>query len=130
MFKIKKTFEISAEHSLRLPYPSKCSRNHGHNFLLTIYCASDGLDENGMVVDFTEIKKKILDILDHRNLNAIEGLGFVGSVPCLFSKAVRRNPTAERIAYWIYERIEKCYRVDVQESDGNVATYIDDTVRI
>jgi 6-pyruvoyltetrahydropterin/6-carboxytetrahydropterin synthase len=34
------------------------------------------------------------------------------------------NPTAENIAKWIAEQIgEKCWRVKVQESIGNVAIY-------
>ena len=33
------------------------------------------------------------------------------------------NPTAENIAKWVCEQIPNCYRVSVQESEGNVATY-------
>lgn len=127
MYEITKTFEISAMHSLDLPYESKCSRNHGHNYLVTVYCASEDLNSKGMVVDFAVIEEKILDALDHRNLNDVEGLGFIytpGDGSCI---KYPKNTTAERIAYWIYEQIDKCYRVDVQESEGNVATYTDDT---
>lgn len=34
------------------------------------------------------------------------------------------NPTAENIAKWICDELgEKCYKVTVQESEGNIAEY-------
>lgn len=108
MYKVKKTLEVSGAHSLALNYDSKCSNLHGHNWIIKIYMKSRFLDGNGMVMDFTHIKKKISDKLDHKNLN--EELDF--------------NPTAENIAKWICDELgEKCYKVKVQESIGNVATY-------
>jgi 6-pyruvoyltetrahydropterin/6-carboxytetrahydropterin synthase len=107
MFYVKKTLEISASHSLVLNYESKCQKNHGHNWRITVYCASMELNENGMVIDFSEIKKLIFDKLDHNNLNEV--LPF--------------NPTAENIAYWIVATIPKCYRAEVVESENNEAVY-------
>lgn len=129
MYSIKKTFEIAISHSLDLPYDSPCRRNHGHNLLITVYCHcdDDALDEQGMVIDFTKIKKIIHGQLDHRCLNDIEGLGFeVISVAGLSLERLEKNPTAERVAKWIFMQIDDCYRVDVQESVGNVATYEED----
>jgi len=107
MYYIKKQLEISAAHSLKLSYESKCECLHGHNWIITIYCKSKELNENGMVVDFTKIKQMIKGTLDHRNLNDI--LPF--------------NPSAENIARWICEHIEHCYRVEVNESTNNTAVY-------
>ena len=36
------------------------------------------------------------------------------------------NPTAENLAYWICQQIDTCYKVTVQESEGNTATYEED----
>lgn len=107
MYTIIKTFEISASHSLCLSYRSKCENLHGHNWLITVYCRSNVLDENGMVIDFSLVKKLISDKLDHRNLNEI--LPF--------------NPTAENIARWICDQFDSCYKVEVKESERNIAIY-------
>ena len=59
MYYIEKSFEISACHHLILDHGSKCENVHGHNWAVTVYCKSEELDNNGMVVDFTIIKQKI-----------------------------------------------------------------------
>lgn len=110
MYYIKKHFEIAGCHSLSLSYESKCSRMHGHNWIVTVYCRSDKLNADGMVTDFSHIKQKISSYLDHGNFNEL--LPF--------------NPTAENIACWICGQIPNCYRVDVEESEGNCAIYTTD----
>ena len=107
MYYIKKRLEISASHKLNLDYESKCQNIHGHGWHITIYCKSEILNHNGMVEDFTNIKKKIHNKLDHKNLNDV--LNF--------------NPTAENIARWCMEQIKTAYKCKVQESSGNIAIY-------
>lgn len=111
MFYVSKELEISAAHKLELDYESKCQNLHGHNWRVIVFCRSKTLDKNGMVYDFTHIKKNIHDVLDHKNLNEI--------LDC--------NPTAENIAKWIADTIgTKCWRVEVQESKGNIAVWESD----
>ena len=107
MFYIQKSMEISAAHRLNLSYESKCQNLHGHNWHVTIYCKAEELNQDGMVCDFTHIKKAIHEKIDHQYLNDI--LPF--------------NPTAENMARWMCEQIPTCYKVSVQESDGNIAVY-------
>lgn len=124
MFLISKRMEIAYAHNLTLPYNSKCKNLHGHNGIVTVYCKADKLDpETQMVIDFKILKELIHDKLDHGYINdIISGI----------------NPTAESMAKWICDTINDtvfennrfagciCYRVDFQESEGNIATYIDD----
>ncbi|WP_346709940.1 6-pyruvoyl trahydropterin synthase family protein [Phocaeicola salanitronis] len=107
MYTVIKRMEISASHSLTLPYPSKCENLHGHNWIITVYCRSKELNEYGMVVDFSQIKEVVQGMLDHRHLNDV--LPF--------------NPTAENIARWVCEQVPYCFKVEVRESEGNTVIY-------
>lgn len=120
VFRIQKRMEIAGSHCLELPYESKCQNIHGHNWIIHVICETERLTEYGMVIDFTDIKKHIHDALDHKNLNDVFSF----------------NPTAENIAEWICGKINeiiiisndydvtcKCVEVEVQESEGNIATY-------
>lgn len=117
MFTVKKRIEVSGAHRLSLPYESKCANFHGHNWIIYVTCQSEKLNENGMVVDFTEIKR-IVSQLDHVNINDVLN---PGSVPAIFGGEI--NPTAENIAKWLCQKIPYCVKVEVQESEGNVAIY-------
>lgn len=108
MYYVKKRIEISASHKLELDYDSKCTHMHGHNWIIEVYCKAVELDANGMVTDFTVIKQKVKQHLDHTVLNDVFTF----------------NPTAENIARWVVDNIPNCYRADVQESEGNVASYV------
>lgn len=76
-------FGFEAAHSLpRLPADHKCYRMHGHSF--RVEAAGDlGTLERAL--------KDVYDMLDHRCLNEIAGLG---------------NPTSESISRWIWQRLE------------------------
>lgn len=108
MYYISKRMEIAGAHNLELDYESKCSNLHGHNWIVIVYCKSEKLNNNGMVIDFKHVKEKISDKLDHQYINDI----------------VDFNPTAENMAKWICDEIgDICYKVSVQESEGNIAIY-------
>ena len=107
MYRVKKTLEISASHRISFAGGSQTEPLHGHNWKIVIYCASEELDADGMVVDFCEIERRICGALDHTDLNDV--LSF--------------NPTTENLARWICEQIPQCYKVEVEESPGNEASY-------
>lgn len=102
--------EVAGCHQLSLPYESKCSRLHGHNWTITVFLASREVNAEGMVIDFKRVKEKVHDYLDHGNFNDL--LPF--------------NPTAENIAAWVVEQFPQCYKAIVEESNGNVAQVYDD----
>ena len=107
MYYVCKRLEISAAHSLMLSYESKCEDLHGHNWIVKIYCKSETLNQDGMVTDFTLIKKNIEKALDHKFLNDV--------LPV--------NPTAENIARRICDNTPNAYKVEVWESEMNMAAY-------
>jgi 6-pyruvoyltetrahydropterin/6-carboxytetrahydropterin synthase len=120
MYAISKRMEIAGSHNLALSYDSKCKNCHGHNWIITIELRSEELNEEGMILDFVHIKE-IVNQLDHNHINSI--------VDC--------NPTAENMAKWIADKISEklpknigawVHRVDVQESEGNTATYYQDFI--
>jgi len=93
--RLHKTFQIEAAH--RLPYvPAghKCARMHGHSFRITVHVEGPLDPVLGWVVDFADVKAAfapLFDALDHRCLNEVEGL---------------ENPTSERLAIWIWQRLK------------------------
>ena len=108
MYEVRKRIEISAAHKLDLSYESKCENLHGHNWIIDVFLRSEELDEDGMVMDFTHIKKAIQDKSDHKDINEV----------------VDFNPTAENLAKYICDCLAPyCFRVDVQESTDNIASY-------
>lgn len=65
---------------------------HGHSYRVALTLAGPVDRHTGFVADFFDVEKAfqpVLDQLDHRCLNDIEGL---------------ENPTAENIAVWIWRR--------------------------
>ncbi len=107
MYYVSKRLEISSAHALHLSYESKCENLHGHNWIVVVHCKSRELNADGMVTDFTLIKREIEGKLDHKNLNDV--LPF--------------NPSAENLARWICDTVPNCYKVEVWESENNKAIY-------
>ncbi|MDE7125471.1 MAG: 6-carboxytetrahydropterin synthase, partial [Muribaculaceae bacterium] len=97
-----------AAHRLTLSYPSKCSQLHGHNWIITVHCRAEKLNQDGMVTDFSHIKQIVSDTFDHKCLNDV----------------LEFNPTAENIAAYLCSAIPNCYKVEVVESEGNKAAYV------
>ena len=92
---IFKDFTFDAAHFLpNVPEGHKCKEMHGHTYLLTVYIEGEPDEELGWLMDFSDLKSKInpiINAVDHKLLNQIEGL---------------ENPTCERIAIWLWEKIK------------------------
>ena len=91
---IFKVFTLESAHRLpHVPAGHKCARVHGHSFRVEIHVAGPLDPVLGWVMDFAELKAAFAPLyerLDHHYLNDIEGL---------------ENPTSERLAEWIWQRL-------------------------
>lgn len=119
MFELMVKDSFAAAHNLR-DYKGKCERVHGHNYIVEAYFTSSSLGPDGLAIDFTILKKhlkKIIDKLDHRNLNK----------DITFFK--KYNPSAENIARFIYDYLKtkvkkvKISKVAIYESESSMAAY-------
>ncbi|MBS0226436.1 MAG: 6-carboxytetrahydropterin synthase QueD [Proteobacteria bacterium] len=92
---IFKVFTLEAAHRLpNVPEGHKCARLHGHSFRVELRVRGEPGTETGWVMDFADIKaafRPLYDQLDHHYLNDIPGL---------------ENPTSERLAIWIWDRLK------------------------
>jgi len=92
---IFKRFTIEAAHRLpNVPPGHKCARLHGHSFQIELRISGTPDAYSGWIMDFGDIKaafQPLYDQLDHHYLNEIEGLD---------------NPTSERLAIWIWDRLK------------------------
>jgi 6-pyruvoyltetrahydropterin/6-carboxytetrahydropterin synthase len=116
MYSISVQDSFSSAHNLR-GYQGKCEKLHGHNWKVEAVIRSAKLTSAGMVMDFTEVKKElreILSVLDH---------GYLNDLP-YFKEA---NPTSEQIATYIFDSLQKAvpalFSITVWESDNSQATY-------
>ncbi len=84
MFTISKTWRFSASHQiLSLESDHPCRRLHGHNYEITFRFTQDQLNEHGFVRDFNQLNAEIgawvKEVLDHRHLNDVPGVGTTSS---------------------------------------------------
>ena len=92
---IFKVFTLEAAHRLpHVPAGHKCARLHGHSFRVEIHVSGPVDPHSGWVMDCADIKaafQPLYEQLDHHYLNEVEGLD---------------NPTSERLAAWIWDRLK------------------------
>jgi 6-pyruvoyltetrahydropterin/6-carboxytetrahydropterin synthase len=104
-----KDFRFEAAHYLpRVPEGHKCRRMHGHSFRGEVAIRGTVQESTGWLLDFADLKKLIDPIildLDHYLLNEIPGL---------------ENPTSERLAIWIWNRLAgelpQLHRITIEET--------------
>jgi 6-pyruvoyltetrahydropterin/6-carboxytetrahydropterin synthase len=107
MYHVSREIEFCYGHRL-LNYVGKCRHLHGHNGRVVVTFEASELDDQGMVLDFSEIKRTVSrwidDHLDHRMIlnrsdPAVPLLQALGEPMYL----VDVNPTAENIARVIFD---------------------------
>jgi 6-pyruvoyltetrahydropterin/6-carboxytetrahydropterin synthase len=96
MFEICVEHTFAAGHALR-NYHGKCENVHGHNYRVQVAIEGPDVDENGLLFDFADLKKRLrttADYLDHQFINDLKPFDEI-------------NPSAENIAKFICEDIQK-----------------------
>jgi len=131
MFRVTREISFCYGHRL-LNYDGKCKHLHGHNGRAVIVIESEELDELGMVMDFSKIKRVVNtwidETLDHRMILHRDD----PALPMLQSMGepvhvVDVNPTAENIAKLIFDFADAqgfpVVEVRLWETDSCYATY-------
>lgn len=131
MFRVSQVIDFCYGHRL-LNYSGKCRSLHGHNGRAVILLEGETLDERGMLVDFTDIKREIAcwidQTLDHRMIlaasdPALAHLRDLGEPVYVMDL----NPTAENIARLIYDHARErglpVVEVALWETRRSCATY-------
>jgi 6-pyruvoyltetrahydropterin/6-carboxytetrahydropterin synthase len=120
MFEVTIEQTFAAGHALR-NYRGKCENVHGHNYRCQVTVEGRELDQIGLLVDFVTLKKAlqtVIDRLDHQWLNDFPPFDVL-------------NPSAENIAKYIYEEVNRDLQSDavrlacvrLWETDTSSATY-------
>lgn len=94
MIEISQRFSFDAAHYLGIGAPEN-RRMHGHSFYVDVTLRGEPDAGTGLLRDFGEVDaalKNVRELLDHRLLNEVEGLG---------------NPTLENLARFIYARAKR-----------------------
>ena len=98
MFSVEKELTFEAAHHLP-NHKGKCKNIHGHTYQVIVEVEASNLNEEGMVVDFGDIKSIIKEKFDHKYLNDLDEF----SDPDWEHK----TPTAENMAYLIWYYINR-----------------------
>ena len=110
LVRIETTFDSG--HRL-LNYDGKCAFPHGHTYRAEVFLQSDTLDSQGMVFDFTELKRRIKSWIDanwdhsflvnSRDAQLIEGL-----TPASQGRIYQfqeENPSCEVLSRELYNKV-------------------------
>jgi len=135
-YKITKDMVTETAHRLLL-HKGACNHVHGHSYKFRVTVGCNTLDDNGMVMDFSDLKKimeKVIGRFDHTIVLNIEDPLIEAISKNVFMTIGISNgdPTAETFARTVYmdieDRLKRDFRVHivevtVWETANNFATY-------
>jgi 6-pyruvoyltetrahydropterin/6-carboxytetrahydropterin synthase len=134
MYIVTKKFRVPVGHRLS-KHLGKCQYIHGHNLTIEVSVASDGLNENDMVIDFASLKRIVnthLVKFDHALL--LDENDFINNGEMVCKKITFPcDPTAEVIAKYLFDKLIKdvgsyptmpfVWKVAVWENEDSKAEY-------
>lgn len=120
MLTITRKLEFDAGH--RIPdHKSQCRNLHGHRYALHITLSGavveqDGQSDNGMIMDFSDVKalakEHLVDIWDHAFLVYEKDFAvkkFLDSMPGHKTVVLNRVPTVENLAQIAFDILKEVY---------------------
>lgn len=133
MYTITTEDSFDAAHFLA-DYNGKCRNLHGHRWRVQVEVSSQELREDGMVIDFTDVKndlKELTEYLDHCLIiekDSLKPLTYQALKDEEFRIVeVPFRPTAEHFSRYFFEKMEeKGYHIQravVYETPNNCAAY-------
>lgn len=116
MITIFRQFSFDSAHFLpNVPEGHKCKHMHGHTYRMLVYLTGETDAELGWVMDFGDLKTiigSVVDTIDHKTLNDIEGL---------------ENPTCENITIWLWNKLKPMLplltKIELHETPNSGAIY-------
>ena len=141
MYRLSKQFTFAMGHRLSL-HQGACKNFHGHNYTVEVGVKGKTLNEDGMLIDFTNLKAIVegfLNGMDHAlmvnetDTDLIENMKRF--LPELKTIETPFEPTAEKMAEELYIHIGGALKdlwnvdidyVDVYETDTSRASYSED----
>ncbi len=122
VFEVKVIGSFAAAHNLK-DFRGKCENLHGHNWKVEVCLRGKRLAENGILLDFAEVKaatREALEELDHKYLNELPFF-------------IQENPSSENIARFLFEKLSAkldnddhwLHSVSAWESADACATYME-----
>lgn len=121
MLTITRKLEFDAGH--RIPdHKSQCRNLHGHRYTLEItligaVIQEEGSSENGMIMDFSDVKalakKHLVDVWDHAFLAYAKDTAvreFLDSIPGHKTVIIDSIPTVENLAQTAFRILKEAYR--------------------
>lgn len=143
MYQVEKRFTLPMGHRLS-KHKGRCSSIHGHNITVLVGVSSKELNDNYMVIDFSDLKRMVqvfLDEWDHCLLVNENDWKFA-DVCSEIGMRVKRfdfDPTAEKLAELLFntlkvriknERTENNVTIDyvtIYENENSKCTYREDS---
>jgi len=141
MYRLAKQFTFSMGHRLSC-HEGLCKNFHGHNYTVEVGVKGDELNEDGMLIDFGNLKSIVgsfLDMMDHALMVNETDEGLIEKMkevlPDLKTIEMACEPTAENMAREIHKHVGQALKkmwdvdidyVDVYETDTSRASYSED----
>ncbi|MCE5334872.1 MAG: 6-carboxytetrahydropterin synthase QueD [Desulfobacteraceae bacterium] len=120
IFEVKVIGGFAAAHNLK-DFRGKCENLHGHNWRIEVVLRGPRLGDNGVLIDFADVKRETreaLEEVDHKYLNELPFFAL-------------DNPSSENIARFLFEKLTAklntedrwIHSVSAWESADSCATY-------